>query len=110
MATAGNFPFKAGSSGLARHSGVALKIDKWCQEAFPLVHAQSLKDMRFPILSLEPSTATLLEYAPSEAPRLFVAGQSDAPSHPSVLIVNGDRDICSTFTKKLAAKAYKEMK
>jgi len=68
MATAGNFPFKAGSSGLAKHSGVALKIDKWCQEAFPLVRAQSLKYRPFPILSLEPSTATLLEYAPVRLP------------------------------------------
>jgi len=36
----------------------------------------------------------------------FVTRQSDALSHSSVLIVNGDRDICSTFTNKLKAKGY----
>ncbi len=32
MATAGNFPFKAGSRGRAKHSGITLKIYEWYQE------------------------------------------------------------------------------
>src|SRR5215831_3764753 len=54
----------------------------------------------------EHSTALLTSSEIHAFPMPFVTRQSDALSHSSVLIVNGDRDICSTFTNKLKAKGY----